>query len=106
MEVVGIFGSDVRYWLDVRSKPFILEAPMVMCHEAPGTVIKCGPDEKSLEPGDRAAIEPEVPSGLIRLYCVAATRAYGAQKILNTDVMDYRLKLAKKMGANLYAEYI
>ncbi|XP_056644817.1 sorbitol dehydrogenase-like [Diorhabda sublineata] len=61
MEVVGICGSDVHYYIGGRCGPFIVEKPMVIGHEASGTVVKTGKNVKHLKPGDRVAIEPGVP---------------------------------------------
>lgn len=58
MEVVGICGSDVHYLVNGRIGPFIVEKPMVIGHEASGTVVKVGANVKHLKPGDRVAIEP------------------------------------------------
>ncbi|KAF5303279.1 hypothetical protein FQA39_LY10018 [Lamprigera yunnana] len=60
MEVVGICGSDVHYLVHGRIGPFIVNSPMVIGHEASGTVEKVGKDVKNLKPGDRVAIEPGV----------------------------------------------
>lgn len=51
MEVVGICGSDVHYLTEGRCGPFILDGPMVIGHEASGTVVECGKDVKHLKPG-------------------------------------------------------
>ncbi|XP_023016450.2 sorbitol dehydrogenase [Leptinotarsa decemlineata] len=61
MEVVGICGSDVHYYEHGKVGPFVVENPMVIGHEASGTVVKCGENVKTLKPGDRVAIEPGVP---------------------------------------------
>lgn len=58
---VGICGSDVHYWKRGRIGPFVLEAPMVIGHEAAGTVEAVGSGVTSLRPGDRVALEPGVP---------------------------------------------
>jgi L-iditol 2-dehydrogenase len=60
METVGICGSDVHYLVSGRIGPFIVEKPMIIGHEASGTVLQVGKDVKSLKPGDRVAIEPGV----------------------------------------------
>ncbi|KAF5307423.1 hypothetical protein FQR65_LT06937 [Abscondita terminalis] len=60
MEVVGICGSDVHYLVHGRIGPFVVEKPMVIGHEASGTVVKVGKCVKHLKPGDRVAIEPGV----------------------------------------------
>ncbi|KAL6035786.1 hypothetical protein STEG23_005183, partial [Scotinomys teguina] len=61
MHSVGICGSDVHYWQHGRIGDFIVKKPMVLGHEAAGTVIKVGEIVKHLKPGDRVAIEPGVP---------------------------------------------
>ncbi|XP_007472534.1 sorbitol dehydrogenase isoform X2 [Monodelphis domestica] len=61
MHSVGICGSDVHYWQHGRIGDFIVKRPMVLGHEASGTVVKLGSMVKHLLPGDRVAIEPGVP---------------------------------------------
>lgn len=61
MEVVGICGSDVHYLVSGRCGPFVVEKPMVIGHEASGTVVQCGKNVKNLKPGDKVAIEPQTP---------------------------------------------
>ncbi|CAH1958614.1 unnamed protein product [Acanthoscelides obtectus] len=61
MEVVGICGSDVHYMTHGKIGPFVVEQPMVIGHEAAGTIVKCGKNVKHLQPGDRVAIEPGCP---------------------------------------------
>ncbi|XP_068910992.1 sorbitol dehydrogenase-like isoform X4 [Tenebrio molitor] len=60
MESIGICGSDVHYLVEGRIGPFVVEKPMVIGHEASGTVVQVGKDVKNLKPGDRVAIEPGV----------------------------------------------
>ncbi|XP_019877681.2 sorbitol dehydrogenase-like [Aethina tumida] len=60
MDVIGICGSDVHYLVHGQCGPFILKDPMVIGHEAAGTVVKCGKAVKNLKPGDRVAIEPGI----------------------------------------------
>ncbi|XP_004067075.1 sorbitol dehydrogenase [Oryzias latipes] len=61
MHSVGICGSDVHYWQHGRIGDFVLTKPMVLGHEAAGTVVKIGSQVKHLKVGDRVAIEPGVP---------------------------------------------
>ncbi|KAM8804601.1 sorbitol dehydrogenase [Eudromia elegans] len=61
MHSVGICGSDVHYWQHGRIGDFVVKAPMVLGHEASGTVVKVGAGVTHLQPGDRVAIEPGVP---------------------------------------------
>ncbi|MDB5332911.1 MAG: putative sorbitol dehydrogenase [Phycisphaerales bacterium] len=61
IHTVGICGSDVHYYTHGRIGPFIVEAPMVLGHEASGTVIETGTAVKTLRPGDRVCMEPGIP---------------------------------------------
>ncbi|XP_062439610.1 sorbitol dehydrogenase isoform X2 [Rhea pennata] len=61
MHSVGICGSDVHYWQHGRIGDFVVKDPMILGHEASGTVIKVGSGVTHLQPGDRVAIEPGVP---------------------------------------------
>ncbi|XP_032870885.1 sorbitol dehydrogenase-like isoform X2 [Amblyraja radiata] len=61
MHSVGICGSDVHFWQNGGIGDFILRKPMVLGHEASGTVFKLGSGVQHLKPGDRVAIEPGVP---------------------------------------------
>lgn len=61
MHSVGICGSDVHYWQKGRIGDFVVKKPMVLGHEASGTVVKVGSSVTHLKPGDRVAIEPGVP---------------------------------------------
>ncbi|XP_069695339.1 sorbitol dehydrogenase-like [Periplaneta americana] len=61
MACVGICGSDVHYLVRGRIGDFIVNAPMIMGHEASGIVAKVGKNVKHLKKGDRVAIEPGVP---------------------------------------------
>lgn len=58
MDSVGICGSDVHYWTHGAIGHFIVEAPMVLGHEAAGIVEKVGKNVNNLKKGDRVAIEP------------------------------------------------
>lgn len=52
MRSVGICGSDVHYWVRGRIGDFILNAPMVMGHEASGLVVEVGEGVTHLQPGE------------------------------------------------------
>ncbi|ETS82644.1 putative D-xylulose reductase A [Pestalotiopsis fici W106-1] len=58
----GVCGSDVHFWLHGGIRTFVsASAPLVMGHEACGTVHAVGSGVTTLQPGDRVAIEPGVP---------------------------------------------
>ncbi|XP_011643927.1 sorbitol dehydrogenase-like [Pogonomyrmex barbatus] len=61
MGCVGICGSEIHYFVNGRIGDFIVKKPMIVGHEASGTVIKLGNNVKNLKIGDRVAIEPGVP---------------------------------------------
>lgn len=54
MHSVGICGSDVHYWQHGRIGDFIVKKPMVLGHEASGTVVKVGSLVKHLKPGQES----------------------------------------------------
>ncbi|KAI8506307.1 hypothetical protein Bbelb_157340 [Branchiostoma belcheri] len=58
---VGICGSDVHFWTDGSIGPFLVKSPMVLGHEASGTVCQLGEGVTHLNIGDRVAIEPGIP---------------------------------------------
>jgi D-xylulose reductase len=61
LHTVGICGSDVHYYTHGRIGPFVVNAPMILGHEASGTVLEVGPEVTTLKPGDRVCMEPGVP---------------------------------------------
>jgi L-iditol 2-dehydrogenase len=58
---VGVCGSDAHYYEHGRIGRFVVEAPLVLGHEASGEVVELGPDVTRLTVGQRVAIEPGVP---------------------------------------------
>lgn len=62
VERVGICGSDVHYYTHGRIGPFVVNSPMVLGHEASGTVLEVGPSVQHLKPGDRVCMEPGIPN--------------------------------------------
>ncbi|XP_030752023.1 sorbitol dehydrogenase-like [Sitophilus oryzae] len=60
MEVVSICGSDVHYYTHGRIGNWVVKKPMVIGHEGSATILECGSEVKTLKPGDRVAVEPQV----------------------------------------------
>lgn len=58
---VGICGSDVHYYTHGRIGSFVVREPMVLGHEASGTVIEVGENVSLVKPGDRVCMEPGIP---------------------------------------------
>ncbi len=61
MHTIGICGSDVHYYTHGKIGNFIVKEPMVLGHEASGTIIEVGKNVKTLKAGDRVCMEPGVP---------------------------------------------
>lgn len=61
IHTVGVCGSDVHYYQHGRIGPFVVEEPMVLGHEASGTVIEVGSEVKDLKVGERVCMEPGIP---------------------------------------------
>lgn len=61
IHTVGICGSDIHYYQHGRIGPFVVNEPMVLGHEAAGTLVEVGEEVKHLKVGDRVCMEPGVP---------------------------------------------
>lgn len=58
---VGICASDVHWWRDGRIGTTVLDKPIVLGHEAAGTIESVGEGVTSVKSGQRVAIEPARP---------------------------------------------
>jgi L-idonate 5-dehydrogenase len=70
----GICGSDLHYWQDGGFGPIRVREPIILGHEAAGTVIALGPGVAGLAPGDRVALNPSQPCGTCR-FCAEGPRS-------------------------------
>ena len=61
LHTVGVCGSDVHFYTHGRIGDFVVNAPMVLGHEAAGTVSEVGAQVRGLKVGDRVCMEPGVP---------------------------------------------
>jgi D-xylulose reductase len=61
IHTVGVCGSDVHYYTHGKIGPFVVNAPMVLGHEAAGTVVEVGAGVSHLKVGDRVCMEPGIP---------------------------------------------
>jgi len=61
IHTVGVCGSDVHYYQHGRIGPFVVEQPLVLGHEASGTVVEVGSEVKHLRISDRVCMEPGIP---------------------------------------------
>ena len=62
IHTVGVCGSDVHYYTHGKIGPFVVNAPMVLGHEAAGTVTEVGSAVTHLAVGDRVCMEPGIPN--------------------------------------------
>ena len=180
VRAVGVCGSDVHYYTEMRIGDQVVRTPQPVGHEFAGEVVEVGPDVTGVKTGQRVAIEPGrqchrcrqclegrpnccpnvvfygtppvegalqefviadqeqciaipdtmsfaeaamleplqvgvhaynlvpcrpgewaavVGAGSIGLACLAMIRAAGATRIVVTDKLDYRLELARTLGA-------
>lgn len=61
VHTVGICGSDVHYYTHGAIGRYVVREPMVLGHEASGTVIEVGSEVSTLAVGDRVCMEPGIP---------------------------------------------
>lgn len=61
LKAVGICGSDLHFYTHGRIGPYVVNAPMVLGHEAAGQVVEIGSAVRNLSVGDRVCMEPGIP---------------------------------------------
>lgn len=61
IHTVGICGSDVHYYTHGKIGPFVVKEPMILGHEAAGTITAIGTEVTKLKVGDRVCMEPGIP---------------------------------------------
>ena len=61
LHTVGVCGSDIHYYTNGSIGQFVVEKPMILGHEASGTVIEVGEGVSHLALGDRVCMEPGIP---------------------------------------------
>ncbi|RMZ76643.1 hypothetical protein DV738_g4860, partial [Chaetothyriales sp. CBS 135597] len=57
----GICGSDIHFWHAGCIGPMIVDGDHILGHESAGVIVSVHPSVTSLKPGDRVAIEPNLP---------------------------------------------
>ncbi|MGF9660847.1 NAD(P)-dependent alcohol dehydrogenase [Arthrobacter crystallopoietes] len=58
---VGVCGSDVHYYQHGRIGDYVVNAPLVLGHEASGDIVAVGSGVDPVRVGQRVAIEPQRP---------------------------------------------
>jgi len=61
IHTVGVCGSDVHYYQHGSIGPFVVKEPMILGHEAAGTIVESGSAVTNLKEGDRVCMEPGIP---------------------------------------------
>ncbi|QAV69663.1 NAD(P)-dependent alcohol dehydrogenase [Salinibacterium sp. UTAS2018] len=56
---VGVCGSDVHYFHEGRIGDFVVDAPLILGHEASGTIVAVGTEVSADRIGERVSIEPQ-----------------------------------------------
>lgn len=62
IHTVGVCGSDVHYYTHGAIGSYVVRAPMVLGHEAAGTIVEVGANVEMFKIGDRVCMEPGVPN--------------------------------------------
>jgi D-xylulose reductase len=105
IDTVGICGSDVHYYTHGRIGSYVVNAPMVLGHEAAGTVIGLGAAVTGFAVGDRVCMEPGVPDltsraaklGLynvdpaVRFWATPPVHGVLAPEVVHPAAFTYRL---------------
>src|SRR6201991_1315661 len=58
---VGVCGSDTHYYRHGRIGSFVVDGPLVLGHEAAGTIVGVGESVDPSRIGQRVSIEPQRP---------------------------------------------
>ncbi|HEY9263285.1 MAG TPA: NAD(P)-dependent alcohol dehydrogenase [Mycobacterium sp.] len=58
---VGVCGSDTHYYRHGRVGSFVVDAPLILGHEAAGTIVAVGDGVPASRIGQRVSIEPQHP---------------------------------------------
>ncbi|GHU26715.1 alcohol dehydrogenase [Spirochaetia bacterium] len=61
IQACGICGSDVHYYNEGAIGDFVVREPMILGHEAAGTIIEKGAEVTNLNLGDVVCMEPGIP---------------------------------------------
>ncbi|WOI13062.1 L-idonate 5-dehydrogenase [Thalassospira lucentensis] len=65
----GVCGSDMHYYFEGGIGQIRVREPIILGHEAAGTIVALGPDVNGLAVGQKVAINPSHPCGTCR-YCL------------------------------------
>lgn len=88
VRAVGVCGSDTHYYEHGRIGRFVVEAPLVLGHEAAGEVTDLGPGVTRLVVGERVSIEPGVPDLTCRQCLVGRYNLCPNMRFFGTPPID------------------
>ena len=63
IKATGICGSDLQYYKNGKIGIYVVDAPLVLCHECAGEVVAVGKNVTRVAVGDRVAVEPGIACG-------------------------------------------
>ena len=63
VDTLGVCGSDIHYYTQGRIGPQAAPFPLILGHELGATVVEAGAEVKSLQAGQRVAVDPLIPCG-------------------------------------------
>ncbi len=61
VNAVGVCGSDTHYYREGRIGGYVVDAPLILGHEAAGTIVAVGDGVQKERIGQRVSIEPQRP---------------------------------------------
>ena len=95
---VGVCGSDLHYYTHGRVGKYVVKQPMILGHEASGTVVEVGPGVEGFKVGDRVAMEPGIPDMSSRASKLGMYNVDPAVRFFATPPIDGCLPISKKKG--------
>ena len=103
MGSVGICGSDVHYLTKGRIADFIVKDPMVLGHEAAGTVHKCGPGVTHLKPGNYIGTRSHSSAALVCFWSRNLTKVTIVDGSFVLGVSVYEVKNLCPYNGNVHS---
>ena len=85
---VGICGSDVHFYREGKIGWFKVEKPLILGHECAGEVVEIGKGVKTIEVGDKVAVEPGIGCGICNFCHEGRYNLCPEEKFLGTPPQD------------------
>ncbi len=115
---VGICGSDVHYYTHGRIGRYVVREPMILGHEASGTVLEVGAGVSGFAVGDRVAMEPGIPDlssraarlGMynvdpaVRFWATPPVDGCLVEQVIHPAAFTYRLPASVSFGEGALLE--